>query len=201
MQGKNIGLSAHSDKSEIKSLINFLSPRNIFIVHGNEDVIENFCMQLSSEVKGKVYAPKCSEIYDININKPRKQWRKSLDKVMNRNEELDENNLKKFWEFVSLNYGERLFTLEEMIYIWSGNNKERSATENFQRIIVNSPYFESDNRRLFLFKCKSEEKVQEDLKIKELKPNELKEFTNRYFKYFNPKKSSFMYDEKSDFKF
>lgn len=193
---KNVGLSAHSDKSEIKSLINFLSPRNIFIVHGNEDVIENFCMQLSSEVKGKVYAPKCSEIYDININKPRKQWRKSLDKVMNCNEELDENNLKKFWEFVSLNYGERLFTLEEMIYIWSGNNKERSAAENFQGIIVNSPYFESDNRRLFLFKCKSEEKVKENLKTKELKPNELKEFTNRYFKHFNPKKSSFMYDEK-----
>ncbi len=193
---KNIGLSAHSDKSEIKSLINFLSPRNIFIVHGNEAVIENFCVQLSAEVKGKVYAPKCSEVYDININKPRKQWKKFLDKVMNCKEELDESNLKRFWEFILLNYGERLFTLEEMFYIWSGDKKGKYDVGNFQKIIINSPYFENDNRRLFLFKCKSEGKVQESLKNKELKPNELKELTNKYFKYFNPKKSSFIYDEK-----
>ncbi|MFL0197890.1 MBL fold metallo-hydrolase [Clostridium sp. WILCCON 0269] len=193
---KNVGLSAHSDKSEIKSLISFLNPGNIFIVHGNESVIENFCRQLSSEVRGKVYAPKCSEIYEMNINKPRKQWKKSLDKVMNCDEELNENNMKKLWKFVSVNYGEKLFTTEEMNYIWNGNNKVKNTLENFQRIIMNSPYFESDNRRLFLFKCKSEDVIQESLKRKELKPNELRELTNKYFSCFNPKKASFMYDEK-----
>lgn len=193
---KNIGLSAHSDKNEIKSLINFLNPKNIFIVHGNEEVIESFCVQLSLEVKGKVYAPRCSEIYDINVNRPRKQWKKSLDKIMNCHGDLNGNNLRELWKFMLFNYGEKLFTLEEMFYIWSGHSSERTVSDNFEKIVIKSPYFENDTRRLFLFKCKSVEQVEESFKIRELKPNELKELTNKYFKYFNPKKSSFMYDEK-----
>lgn len=38
-----------------------------------------------------------------------------------------------------------------------------------------------------MFKCKSEGKIQESLKTRELKPNELKELTDKYFKQFNPK--------------
>ncbi|ADK16262.1 MULTISPECIES: MBL fold metallo-hydrolase [Clostridium] len=193
---EKVGLSAHSDKYEIKSLIDFLTPKNIFLVHGNEEVVENLSKELSKDVRGRVYAPRCSEVYEINIKNPRKQWKKNIDKVMNSCEEMDENNVKRLWEFVRYNYGERLFTLEELIFIWKGNNKGKNALEDFQRIIVECPYFESDTRRLFLFKINSEDKVSQSLKNNEIKLNELKEAADKYFNKFNTKKISFICDQK-----
>ena len=193
---EKVGLSAHSDKYEIKSLIDFLTPKNIFLVHGNEEVVENLSKELSKDVRGRVYAPRCSEVYEINIKNPRKQWKKSIDKVMNSCEEMDENNVKRLWEFVLYNYGERLFTLEELIFIWKGNNKGKNDLEDFQRIIVECPYFESDTRRLFLFKPNPEDKVSQSLKHNEIKPNELKEAADKYFNKFNTKKISFICDQK-----
>lgn len=193
---EKVGLSAHSDKYEIKSLIDFLTPKNIFLVHGNEEVVENLSKELSKDVRGRVYAPKCSEVYEINIKNPRKQWKKSIDKVMNSCEEMNENNVKKLWEFVLYNYGERLFTLEELIFIWKGNNKGKNTLEDFQRIIVECPYFESDTRRLFLFKINPEDKVSQNLKNNEIKLNELKEAADKYFNKFNTKKISFISDQK-----
>ncbi|MEY8000268.1 MBL fold metallo-hydrolase RNA specificity domain-containing protein [Clostridium sp. Mt-5] len=193
---KKIGLSAHSDKSEIKSLIHFLNPRNIFIVHGGEKVVEGFSKELFSEVNGRVYAPKCGESYEINIHKPRKQWRKYIDKIMNSYEELDEFNVENLWKFVLSNYNKRLFTLEELFYIWKGNNKLKNTFEDFQKIIIESHYFESDSKRLFLFSCKGKEKVQESMDKNELKPNELRELVYKYFNEFHFKKASYMYDEK-----
>ncbi|OBR96769.1 MULTISPECIES: MBL fold metallo-hydrolase [Clostridium] len=193
---EKVGLSAHSDKYEIKSLIDFLTPKNIFLVHGNEEVVENLSKELSKDVRGRVYAPRCSEVYEINIKNPRKQWKKSIDKVMNCCEEMDENNVKRLWEFVLYNYGERLFTLEELIFIWKGNNKSKNALEDFQRIIVECPYFESDTRRLFLFKINPEDKVSQNLKNNEIKLNELKEAADKYFNKFNTKKISFICDQK-----
>ena len=193
---EKVGLSAHSDKYEIKSLIDFLTPKNIFLVHGNEEVVENLSKELSKDIRGRVYAPKCSEVYEINIKNPRKQWKKSIDKVMNSCEEMDENNVKRLWEFVLYNYGERLFTLEELIFIWKGNNKGKNTLEDFQRIIVECPYFESDTRRLFLFKINPEDKVSQNLKNNEIKLNELKEAADKYFNKFNTKKISFISDQK-----
>ncbi len=193
---EKVGLSAHSDKYEIKSLIDFLTPKNIFLVHGNEEVVENLSKELSKDIRGRVYAPKCSEVYEINIKNPRKQWKKSIDKVMNSCEEMNENNVKKLWEFVLYNYGERLFTLEELIFIWKGNNKGKNTLEDFQRIIVECPYFESDTRRLFLFKINPEDKVSQNLKNNEIKLNELKEAADKYFNKFNTKKISFISDQK-----
>ncbi|OAA91181.1 MBL fold metallo-hydrolase [Clostridium ljungdahlii] len=193
---EKVGLSAHSDKYEIKSLIDFLTPKNIFLVHGNEEVVENLSKELSKDVRGRVYAPRCSEIYEINIKNPRKQWKKSIDKVMSSCEEMNEDNVKRLWEFVLYNYGERLFTLEELIFIWKGNNKGKNVLEDFQRIIVECPYFESDTRRLFLFKTNPEDKVSQSLKNNEIKLNELKEAADKYFNKFNTKKISFICDQK-----
>lgn len=194
---EKVGLSAHGDKGEIKSLINLLSPSNIFLVHGDGEVIESFAGEISSEVRGKIYAPKPGETYEINIKNPRKQWRKQMPNVIKSNETLDENNMDKLWEFVIDNYNEKLFTVEDLIYIWTGNNKIKiKDIEKIQKLIVDSLYFESDSRRLFLFKAKTKEQVKEDTKERELKPNELNDLINEYFGAYFFKKAGFIYDER-----
>lgn len=194
---EKVGLSAHGDKGEIRSLINLLSPNNIFLVHGDGAVIESFAREVSTEVRGKIYAPKCGENYEINIRNPRKQWKKQMPQVINSSEELNENVLEKLWSFILDNYGEGLFTIEDLIYIWTGNSKIKSQDiGKAQKLIVQCPYFESDTRRLFLFKAKTREQVYEDTKEKELKPNELNDFINEYFSAYNFKKASLIYDEK-----
>jgi GGDEF domain-containing protein len=97
---------------------------------------------------------------------------------------------------VSSNYEKKLFTLEELFYIWRGRNKLGNSFEHFQKIIIDSPYFESDSKRLFLFGCQEEEKIRKILDKKELKPNELREIVYEHFGKFNFKKASYIYDEK-----
>ena len=190
---ENIGLSAHSDKEEIKSLIKMLLPRNIFMVHGNENVVRNFSREISLETIARVYSPKCGESYEVNINRPRKQWFRKIDKTLGEKSILNEENIDKLWKFTIENYGQKFFTIEELTYIWSGYKK---YIFEFQQCIINSVYFENDMKRLFLFKAKSREEVEEALKPKELKPNELNDLINRYFKEFKFKKASLIYDEK-----
>lgn len=194
---EKVGLSAHSDKSEIKSLINLLAPNNIFMVHGNEEIVKNFTKELFREVRGRIYAPECGASYDISIKNPRKQWKRQLNKVMEIHEELDESNIKKLWEFIFENYGEKLFTIEELFYIWYGYKKISSIDINrVEKLVVDSVYFDNDIRRLFLFKCKTIEEVEEETKERELKPNEINEIIKTYFDEFNFKKASIIYEDK-----
>jgi predicted metal-dependent RNase len=194
---EKVGLSAHSDKSEIKSLINLLTPSNVFMVHGNEETVQSFTHELSGEIRGRVYAPECGGSYDVNIRNPRKQWKRQIQNIIGSSEELNEQNVKELGEFILKNYGERLFTLEEIIYIWSGESKVNSIDlDRVEKLIIKSVYFDNDTRRLFLFKCKTKEHVEEETKERELKPNELSELAKLYFDEFNFKKAGIIYEDK-----
>ena len=194
---EKVGLSAHGDKGEIKALINLLSPKNLFLVHGDGDVIDSLGTEISMELNSNVFVPRCGEDFHIVIKKPRKQWKKSLPHTLNKKEEFNENNLETLWNFIREYYGEKLFTIEELLYIWSGNSKIKvSCIENMQKLIVPSIYFQSDNKRLFLFKVANKEDVEEALKPKELKPNELNGLIENYFSQYNYKKASLIYDHK-----
>ncbi|OFI05475.1 ribonuclease [Clostridium acetireducens DSM 10703] len=194
---KQVGLSAHGDKNEIKALINRLGPRNLFLVHGDENVIKNLSLELSAEIRGKIYIPKCGDSIEVFIKKPRKQWKKSMPFTLKEKGDLSEYTIQRLWEFVIKKYNEKLFTVEELIYIWSGSIRPNvSEVKNAQKIIAESVYFESDNKRLFLFKARKEEKVLADLKPKELKQNEIDDLVKEYFSEFNYRKSSFILNEK-----
>ncbi|MBM7871010.1 putative metal-dependent RNase [Clostridium pascui] len=194
---ERVGLSAHGDKSEIKALINMLAPKNVFLVHGNGEIIENLGRELIPEIRVNVFIPKLGDSYNININNPRKQWKKEFQQALKMEVELCGENIKDLWKFIRENYGEKLFTVEELMYLWSGSNKHTvSSLEKLQDTILKSSYFETDNKRLFLFKGKSEEDVLETLAPKELKPNELSELVEKHFKEYNYKKSGFIYAEK-----
>ncbi|MDP4178247.1 MAG: MBL fold metallo-hydrolase RNA specificity domain-containing protein [Bacillota bacterium] len=192
-----IGLSAHGDKGEIKSLINLLSPKNIFLVHGEETVIESLAGEISRETLSRVYAPKVAENIEIFINNPRKQIKKQLEFVLNKKTAVTKENLSELWKFVNENYGERLFTIEELLQIWKGNSELKDKEiHNLQKTIFSSIYFENDLRRFFMFKTRSKSEVEEALKPKALKLNEVLDYVSKYFKNYNYKKAGYKPEEK-----
>lgn len=211
---KKIGLSAHSDKNEIKGLLQRISARNIILVHGNEEVIRSLGKEISTEFIGRTFTPGCGEEININIRNPRKQLEKSFPHILNRKDKLCEENMGELWKFVYENYSDKLFTIEELRYLWCGEkifkaeknidfeNDSSSEMENnddfqnFNQVIVSSMYFESDSKRLFLFKARTEEDINEDLKPKELTLQDLTNIVEEKFKAFEFKKISMMADKR-----
>lgn len=194
---EKVGLSAHGDKNEIKALIDHLSPRNIFFVHGESSIIEGLAGELIGSVRARIFAPRLSESIEIKINAPRKQLKKELSSLLNSKDNLNENTLKDLWNFVRENYGERFFTLEELLTIYRGYEDIREEeVEELKNVIISTPYFENDLRRFFMFKAKSKEAVEEELKPKELKPNEINDLIKEYFSDYDFKKISIKPDEK-----
>lgn len=219
---RKIGLSAHADKNEIKGVLERISPRNIILVHGNEEVIRSLGKEISNEFLGRTFTPACGEEININIKNPRKQLNKNFPHSLNKKEQLCEENVSELWKFVYEKYNGKLLTIEELVYIWSGeklfdisqnskvdsvigeiNENSNSLEEenknrllDFKNNIINSVYFESDLKRLFLFKARTEEDIKEALKPKELTQQELMELVNEKFKAFDYKKISIMLDKK-----
>jgi len=194
---EKVGLSAHGDKNEIKALIDYLCPRNIFFVHGEKDIIEGLSRELIGSVKARIFAPKLSESVELKINSPRKQIKKELPILLGCKDDLNENTLKELWNFVRENYKERFFTLEELLIIYKGyEDVKEEEIEKLKNIIISTPYFENDLRRFFMFKARSKEAVEEQLKDKELKPNEINDLIKKYFSDYEFKKISIKLDEK-----
>ncbi|AOR23524.1 MBL fold metallo-hydrolase [Clostridium taeniosporum] len=194
---KKIGLSAHSDKSEIKGVIERIASRNVFLVHGNENVIKTLAAEISRDFIGKIFTPDCGESVTLNINNPRKQLRKSFPYVMNKEIILSKENIKELWQFVSNKYGEKFFTIEELLYLWKGKvSYNNGEILNFQNTIIDNVYFECDNRRLFLFKVRSEDDIIEASKPKEINQQVLMEIVKEKFKDFNYKKISILLQNK-----
>ncbi|GCD11522.1 MBL fold metallo-hydrolase [Clostridium tagluense] len=171
---ERVGLSAHGDKSEIQALIAKLTPDNVFLVHGDSEVINTFANEAAKDIRGKLFAPKSGECFDIEIKTPRKQLSKQIPFVMKSKEPLNKENIKLLWSFVYEKYRDKFFTIEELTFIWGGSKILKvSEVDNFRFQLLDSPYFESDLRRLFLFKARTSEDVRLDLEPKTLKANEI----------------------------
>jgi len=194
---ERIGLSAHGDKSEIKALIEKLNPNNIFLVHGDSEVINTFATEATKDIRGKLFVPKAGESFEIEIKTPRKQLSKQIPFTMKSKEQLNKENIKTLWSFVSEKYKDKFFTIEELSYIWSGSKILKvSEVDYFKSEILDSPYFESDLRRLFLFKARTLEDVMEDLKPKALKANEITDLVAESLSSYKYKKLGLNQEER-----
>ncbi|MBE6042785.1 MAG: MBL fold metallo-hydrolase [Clostridium thermopalmarium] len=194
---KRVGLSAHSDKDEIKALIAALSPRHSFLVHGEEMIISSLAKEIAKDIRTLVYTPKSGDEFDIDIKNPRKQLRKELKYKLNKKEAFEAEFQEELWNFIRQNYGDRAFAIEDIIFIWygkEGNSKEE--IQRFQDILLNSIYFKQDLRRFFMYRVCSLEDVEKELAPKELKQNEVLDLVEKYFKEYDYRKAGLKLDEK-----
>ena len=195
---KKIGLSAHSDKNEICGVIERLSARNVIFVHGNEDVIRNLAKEIAANYRGRIFAPDCGEQINISIKNPRKQIIKELPYVMQRKEELSEQNIMHFHHYVWEHYQQQLFTLNELFYLWSGTKStDEDKLNPFQQVLLNTVYFENDRKRLFLWKAREEKDIALDLEKKEPTQQQLGSKVEEMFRGYPYKKISYSNENRS----
>lgn len=194
---EKVSLSAHGDKSEIKAALERLNPKNIFLVHGDKNIIAHIGNELSEDANNKVYIPVVGDTYDINIYNPRKQFEKRFNFKMNCKELLKKENLEKLREFVINNYSDRGFTAEELLCIWGQENVDNLEISNYQKLFTDSIYFENDNRRLFMFYGTKESELQKYLQKKEITQIEVHDTVKEALNKFDLKKVSLMLDKKT----
>ena len=195
---KKIGLSAHSDKNEICGVIERLSARNVIFVHGNEDVIRNLAKEIAANYRGRIFAPDCGEQITISIKNPRKQIIKELPYVMQRKEELSEQNIMHFHHYIWEHYQQQLFTLNELFYLWSGiKSTDEDKLDPFQQVLLNTVYFENDRKRLFLWKAREEKDIALDLEKKEPTQQQLGSKVEEMFRGYPYKKISYSNENRS----
>ena len=163
---KKIGISAHGDKSEIEGLLQRLSSRHVFLVHGDEQVIPKLAEDLSLDVRTRIYTPKSGEREEIYLRSPRQQWKKMFPYSMQRLEpfldsQKDGRDLYEYWVW---HYEGQKFNVTELFYLWTGTrNQNEKQLEEMEKAIMHQPFFERDSRRLFLFQCRSQEEIKKEI--------------------------------------
>lgn len=165
------GLSAHADKGELQAVIHKLAPRRLFLVHGEEEIIDGFARGLGADLRAQIYVPVNGDEYECRLKKPRKQvfFIKNLP-PLRRPERLTTENIKDLWEHVIKEPGpENLFSIEDLYYLWHGRaDCPEDESKNLQELLNTSAYFTPDPRRLFLYRPVPEEQAAEEPEIMEM---------------------------------
>lgn len=197
-QIEQVGLSAHGDKSEIISLLEQLSCRRVFLVHGNRDAIEELGTELASEdYRRQIYLPECGQEYDLPLHKKRKQILFQPPCTMQMERPFTESDSKRLWDFWQKRCPGKLFSVAQIAYLWYGKSvTEEQTLQNMQDIFQGSPYFSPDPRRLFLFAANTPEEIEQALASKELTIQELESLIQEAFSSYGYKKISYYPERK-----
>ena len=177
------GLSAHADQSELIGMMSQLTPKYIFLVHGNSEVIDAFGKEVQGEIRGRVYVPENGETIQLNLVNPRKQFiTKDLPR-MNQKEVLTEETTEELWRFLLENVGtKRGLVVEEIYSVWYG--RQDFATEDIQylnKLMLYSPYFQRELKRPFVYHVVPEEELK---RVNANEPMEVNAMLSKVDEYF-----------------
>ncbi|AEF18117.1 beta-lactamase domain protein [Thermoanaerobacterium xylanolyticum LX-11] len=172
------GLSAHADMSEILSLANILHPKKVFLIHGDPDTINFLGKEIQKDINTDVYVPQNGDVYDIDIQNPRKQLKREPYPSMNMGETLNEGNIEKLWRFVLDEIGtDAALSVEDIAEIW-GCVEDTDALKD---LLNNSVYFQPDKRRMFLYHPVSEEELKSEEDEGPMEVNKMLSLVDEYF--------------------
>ena len=164
---KKISLSAHGDKAEIQGLLERLSARHIFLVHGDPAVVEGLPSGLDVDYRTRIYTPETGDSETIYLRNPRKQWKKVYPYTMQKKEHFREKESfgKEFYDYLQTHYTGNKFTVHDMAFIWYGKDiTDEETLVSFEQTLDESVYFSRDGKRLFLFRCSTQEEIENLLK-------------------------------------
>lgn len=196
---EQVGLSAHGDKSEIMALLERLSSRRVFLVHGNKDAIDELGSELAAEdYRRQIYLPECGQEYEVLLHNKRKQLSFQPEFTMQMKRAFTVEDEKRLWEYWREHYSEKAFSVSQIAQIWYGKKADHSSEilEKMQDIFLNSIYFTPNMRRLFLFEANPPEVVAKVLEPKELTMQEIEPQIRSAFPGFEFRKLSYYPDRK-----
>lgn len=201
---EQVGLSAHGDKSEIMSLLERISARHVFLVHGNREVIQELGNELASEdYRRRIYLPECGQEYEISFNNKRKQLSFRPEFTMQMGTPYRREDEKRLWDYWQAHYPGQAFPVSRIAHIWYGRERgylpgaaseetsDETLLQEMQSLLLDSRYFSPNERRLFLFEANPPEKVEQALAPRELTQQELALEIERFFSGFPYRKISY----------
>lgn len=198
-----IGISAHGDKSEIQALAERLSPRFLFLVHGDPAVIPGLAADMGLDYRTRIYTPMDGDFEEIQLKNPRQQLKRKFLYTMQRQEELnDPENPEKsvllqklFASYLKEHYPDGRFTIQELSYIWYGTVRSSDEeVESFRAQVNASPYISNDIRRMFLYRPATEDEIKEALTFHGPNQDDLKAAAMEIFGRIPVRKVSFYID-------
>lgn len=197
---KKISLSAHGDKAEIQGLLERLSARHIFLVHGDPAVVEGLAAGLDVDYRTRIYTPETGDSETIYLRNPRKQWKKVYPYTMQKKENFREKESfgKEFYDYLQTHYTGNKFTVHDMAFIWYGKDITVEETLiSFEQMLDESVYFSRDGKRLFLFRCSTQEEIDVLLKKKDgMDQNTAMRYAEEVFAEYPYKKISCFVEKK-----
>jgi len=205
---EQIGLSAHGDKSEIMALLERISARRIFLVHGNRDVIQELGKELAAEdYRRQIFLPECGQPYEIILRNKRKQDPFHFAYTLQMSRPFTANDEKRLWDYWQEHYSGKTFSIPQIAHIWYGKSaayqtpeiSDETILQNMQDIFQNSRYFSPNTKRLFLFEANTPEDVATALTPKELTQQELSACIETVFQEFPYRKISYRNEQREVF--
>lgn len=193
-----VGLSAHGDKTEITALLDRLESRHVFLVHGNQDAIDELGTELAAEdYRRRIYLPECGQSYEIVLRKKREQISQVFSHTMQKQQSLDAKGEKLLWEYWQEHYPGKAFSVSQIAQIWYGKAvTEEEELQKLQALFLDSIYFSPNPRRLFLFQPNSEIDVKQAEAPREMTIQELEKMVQKQFAAFSYKKISYHVGQK-----
>jgi Cft2 family RNA processing exonuclease len=166
---ESYSLSAHADKTQLIGLVHNLSPRQVFLVHGQEEIMTVLGKDLQADYWGRVYLPANGESYNIRLKRQRKQLERPAIPSLGKESFPEEPDLGELWKHILKHDSKkRSFTVEELFSIWhGGRTPELQQISRLAQLLQDSDYFEPDNRRPFLYNPLSRQEVDQRRQEKE----------------------------------
>ncbi len=197
---KKVSLSAHGDKSEIQGLLERLSARHIFLVHGDSTVLEGMVTELEMDYRTKIYTPETGDSEIVYLRSPRKQLKKVYQYTMQRKDDFweKESFSKELYDYIQKYYAGYKFTVKDLAFVWYGKSiEEEKMLISFEQILNESIYFSRDAKRLFLFQCSTQEQIEEmQQKNNGMDQNSIMKFAAEWFIDYPYKKISCFQERK-----
>jgi len=195
---EQVGLSAHGDKSEIVALLEQLSSRRVFLVHGNRDAIDELGNELAAEdYRRQIYLPECGQEYEVLLHNKRKQLTYVPSHTLQMEKEFTAEDAKRLWDYWQEHYQGKIFPVSQIAQIWYGRAvTDDQILQNMQETLMGSPYFAPNVRRLFLFEANTPEVVAEATAPRELTIQELEQRVQKVFPGYEYRKLSYYPDKR-----
>lgn len=152
-------LSAHADSNQILGLISHVKPRELLLVHGDQEARSALKDLFQSELKAGIHLPANGESMLFRLRRTRAVMRlPTVDlQGIGKDRPLDEPGLVKIAEMLAIleSAGRRLFSVQEILEVWHGPGRlNRELIDTGLILLTQTPVFIPDRKRPYLFTIK-----------------------------------------------
>ncbi|MCZ6634212.1 MAG: MBL fold metallo-hydrolase [bacterium] len=181
-------LSAHADGGELAGLVRRLSPRTVYLVHGDEEARKALASELDLHLSEGVFLPENGGAYTVEAEgtRARRYGRAVIQGGIAGGRELDEKALEEVRAYLIETRAKGVFRVQELAEVWFGTDGlGLEQVESFRGRLTESVWFEPDRRRPYLYHIREEAAVSVD------GPMEMNEARERILATFPPEAGLF----------